>query len=187
MKSLFFSLFFSALLIFAGCSDNTTGVNQPTTSNKKIIKMLPKKGFNLGLQLSKSQRINGEQGGSILLIGDENSSDGNNVFYAADLQIPSGAFLGSVDFTITTDPQDAAIIFTPHMVFLRPLNLDLTFSDLDLSQIDLSNGNVGFYYVDDNDNYTPVENDGVHVNISTGTISVKNAQINHFSRYAFAQ
>lgn len=187
MKKIIFTILSVVLLIFAGCTDNVTSVNQPSSSsNKHILKIIGKDGLNLGLLNSKSKNISGELGGSLIYDG-RNNSENDPVSFFVVLTIPTDAFSGSTTFSITMDEQNASIVFTPHMVFNNPLNLDLTFTDLNLSSLDLTKGNVGFYYVDDEGNFTPVENSGIIVNTVTGTLGVINAKINHFSRYAFAQ
>ncbi|MCL5027849.1 MAG: hypothetical protein M1480_02385 [Bacteroidetes bacterium] len=186
MKKIIFAIFSVVLLIFAGCTDNVTSVNQPSSSNKHILKIIGKDGLNLGLLTSKSKNIIGELGGSIIYTG-RNHSENNPISFFAYLTFPKNAFIGRTDFTITMDEQNASVVFTPHMIFNRPLNLDLKFTGLDLSSLDLTKGNVEFYYVDDEGNFTPVANSGIFVNASTGTLGVINAKINHFSRYAFAQ
>ncbi len=178
----------SVLLFFAGCTDSGTSINQPASSSKKeLIKIPPKSGLTSELQISLSQLIDGDEGGSMILSNSYVSLNGNIVSINADLEIPEGAFNGNRNITMTADDQDAALDFSPHMVFDNPLTLTLTFTGLDLSSLGLSNGNVGFFYVDDSGNLTAVPNSGIFVNVNQGTIRVRNAQISHFSRYAFAQ
>ncbi len=188
MKKIILSIFSVALLIFAGCTENVTSVNTPVTSKKQILKVVGKDGLNLGLlnALTRTKSITGDLGG-FMFLGGRNNSENFPVSYFVTLTIPPKAFSGKTDISMTLDLENAAIVFTPHMVFNKPLNLNLTFTGLDLSSLDLSKGNVGFYYVDDEGNFTPVQNSGIIINSSTGTLGVLNAKINHFSRYAFAQ
>ena len=80
---------------------------------------------------------------------------------------------------------DAVVDLYPQMTFDNPLNLNLTFSGLDLTGVNPSE--VNFYYIDPDGNLEIAENDGITVDIANGTLSVKNAKIPHFSRYGFAK
>jgi len=182
-------LFLAASIIFmlAGCSENGTSVNQPTTNQKELIKLPAKASLSTELQTSVTQKIDGDEGGLMILSNSYLSQTGNIVSINAVLTIPEGAFEGNRNINITADNEYADIYFFPHMTFDQPLQLTLTFSGLDLSELGLSNGKVGFYYVDDQGNMTPVFNKGIIVNNITGTIMVLNAKLDHFSRYAFGK
>lgn len=187
MKSIIFLAAAALILLLAGCSENGTSVNQPTTSNKELIKLPPQKALSTELQFSVTKKVNGKKGGSILLAGSYFSLSGKLVVVTASLRFPAGAFEGEREITMTADDQYAAVSFYPHMVFEKPLNLTLMFAGLDLSDLNLSNGKVGFYYIDDQGNMTQIYNKGVVINNRLGSAMVLNARIEHFSRYAFAK
>ncbi|MCL5029168.1 MAG: hypothetical protein M1480_09130 [Bacteroidetes bacterium] len=186
MKKLFY-LFVLAGLFFFGCSDvGTNVVNQPVTSNKTILKMPAKSGLDSELGLSISKNIDGSTGGILVLTSGFKGDDGSKVGVFATLKIPRGAFDGNTLISMSADLEYAGLDFAPHMVFNKPLSLNLAFSGLNLEELGIKDGSVGFYNVD-NGNLIPVPNSGVFVNYETGTIRVVGAQIDHFSRYAFAQ
>ena len=187
MKKIFY-LLLTAGLFFFGCSDvGTNVVNQPASSNKTIVKIPAKSGHALVTDLSVSKNIDGSKGGIIILKTGFDAEDGNQVGVFATLKIPKNAFSGNTDISMAADQDYAGLIFAPHMVFNKSLNLNLTFTGLNFQELGIKNDKVGFYNIDDNGNLTPVPNNGVFINYATGTIKVVGAQIDHFSRYAFAQ
>ncbi len=186
MKQLLLAAVITGFFFF-GCSDVVTNTpNQPVTSKKTIVKLPAKTGLSKDGALSVTETVNGNKGGTMSLsgsLGDEEES----VSVSANLVIPSGAFDGRKDLIMTADESAAGLDFSPSMVFDKSLSLDLTYSGLDLKELGITRNSLGFYYVSSNGQLSPVPNDGITVNFRTGTISVTGAQIDHFSRYAFAQ
>lgn len=186
MKKLLLLLTFLGLII-AGCSDSSNNPVSIKPSQKNLIPLPEKSSLSVETQFSISKTINGEEGGSINLVRFYFSFRGKLVFVFAHLEIPKNAFSGFKTITLTTDDQFAAINFDPHIVFNTPLNLTLSYTGLDLSQMNLNSTNVGFDYFDDSGNSYPVENEGINVNLFHGSLSVINAKIHHFSRYGFSR
>jgi hypothetical protein len=71
------------------------------------------------------------------------------------------------------------------MTFSQPVILNYTITGVDLSGVNPDD--VNFYYVDTNGNLAPTVNDGVTVDLNSGTLNVVNAQLPHFSRWAYAR
>ncbi len=194
MKKLF--LFIAAIsLFYFGCTDvATNSINQPVNSSKKMIQLpaksapSSKSGLTIASAtgLSVSQKINGAIGDILFLSGNYTTLSGNKIFAIATLIIPSGAFNGRQTLTMACDNTYAGLDFSPSMTFNKSLYLTLSFTGLDLKSMGVTNSNVGFYYVDDSGNYTPIPNSGVFVDLKAGALTVIAAQIDHFSRYAFA-
>lgn len=161
MKKLLY-FFVIAGLFFIGCSDvGTNVVNQPVTSNKTIVKIPAKSGLDSELGLSISENIDGNKGGILVLTSGFNGDDGSQVGVFATLKIPRDAFDGSTTISMAADLQYAGLDFAPHMVFNKPLDLNLAFSGLNFKQLGISKSSVGFYNIDDSGNLIPVKNDGV--------------------------
>ncbi len=186
MKKLLLLLTFLGLII-AGCSDTSNNPVALKPSHKSLIPLPEKSSLSTETQFSVSKTINGEEGGTINLVRFYFSFRGNLVFVFAHLNIPANAFSGSKTITLTTDDQYAAVYFDPHMNFNIPLNLTLSYTGLNLAQMNLNTSNVGFDYFDDFGNAYPVENEGINVNLFHGSLSVINAKIHHFSRYGFSR
>ncbi len=187
MKSIIYIVAAAFILLLAGCSENGTSVNQPATQQKQLIKLPQKAGLSKATGLSITKKVNGSVGSSIVLRGSYLNSDGKLVTVYGSLKIPAGAFEGEREITMSAENEYAAVDFYPHMTFDKPLSLTLVFAGLDLSELNLSNGKVGFYYVDDRGNMTPIANKGIVVNNLLGSVMVLGARIDHFSRYAFAK
>ncbi|MGA7720603.1 MAG: hypothetical protein WCA84_05430 [Ignavibacteriaceae bacterium] len=194
MKKLYLFLA-TACLFYFGCTDvATNSVNQPVNSSKQMIqlpaKSAPSSKSGLTIEsatgLSVSQNINGALGDILFLSGNYTDVSGNKIFAIATLLVPGGAFNGSQTLTMACDNTYAGLDFSPSMTFNKSLYLTLSFSGLDLKSMGVTNSNVGFYYVDSNGNYTPIQNSGVFVDLKAGILTVIGAKIDHFSRYAFA-
>jgi hypothetical protein len=186
MKKLFFFLIAMGLFYF-GCTDvGTNNINQPATADKQVIQLPESAGLATESNLSVSDLVNGDQGDVLSLAGKYQNKAGDNILTIATLIIPRGAFDGKKNITMSVDQKYAGLDFSPSMIFEKSLSLTLSFTGLDLKSMGITNTNVGFYYVDDAGNLTPIQNLGVSVNFRVGSITVVGAKIDHFSRYAFA-
>jgi hypothetical protein len=177
------------LLLFAGCtqeSNITDPLNGIYDSQAKTIIMLPAKAdMNVEDVFSSSEDINGVSGGEIHLVKSYLASNGQTVNIDCRLTVPANlSFDDFRNITMQVGGQ-AAVDFYPSMTFDSPVILNFTVTGLDLSGINPNN--VGFFYVDQNGNLAPTVNDGVSVNLATGTLTVVNAQLPHFSRWAYAR
>ena len=186
MKKLYL-LIAAASLFYFGCSDvSTNNVNQPVNSGKQIIQLPAKAGMNVESVLSVSEKVNGSWGDILFLNGSYKDNNGNKIYTIASLIVPGGAFKGTKTLSMTCDQTFAGLDFAPSMTFDKPLYLTLSFTGLDLKSMGITNSDIGFYYVDDGGNLVPIQNSGIIVSLRTGTLTVIGAQIDHFSRYAFA-
>lgn len=178
---------FASLVIF-GCSDVGTNVNEPATLNSEHQLISLPANSNLSTEGSNSATgiFDKNNGGSLTINDSYTTHSGKTVTVSAELNIPAGAFDNNTQqITMTANEDYTSLTFDPHIVFNKPLSLTVTFSGLDLRSMIHLLTHLGFYYISDDGRLTPVENDGISINIFTGTISVRNAKIHHFSRYAF--
>jgi hypothetical protein len=143
-------------------------------------------GLNTETQISVSKEIDGSEGGNITLFNSYISQQGNTVTLSINLDIPKKAFDGVRTITIIADDQYAVLDCNPSMVFNKSLSLDFSYLGIDPSDLNLSNKHIGFFYLDNNGTFQPVSNSGVIVNPLNGQLSVKNAKIDHFSRYGWS-
>jgi len=189
-------LFIAAIsLFYFGCTDvATNNLNQPVNTQKQMIQ-LPAKSVSgaksdLSIEsassLTVTDNINGAIGDILFLNGNYTDINGNKIFASATLIVPGGAFDGSQTITMACDNTYAGLDFSPSMIFNKSLYLTLSFSGIDLKKMGVKNSNVGFYYVDGSGNYTPIPNAGIIVDLKSGILTVIGAEIDHFSRYAFA-
>jgi hypothetical protein len=69
------------------------------------------------------------------------------------------------------------------MVFNIPLSFTIRYIGIDLSKINPAT--VKFAYIASDGSLEYAVNDGIVIDLSTGTLQVINAKIPHFSRYGF--
>lgn len=72
------------------------------------------------------------------------------------------------------------------MQFDNALNLSLVFTNLDLNALDLTH-DVKFVFMGDDGTIELTQNDGVQIQLSIGALQVKNAKIEHFSRFGYSR
>lgn len=187
MKKAIFLLLLPLLLII-GCAESpVSSVPSENNDNYSLVKLPKKSNLSVETVFSKTALINGELGGTIR-IREFYISDGNQfVKIDAKLTIPKNAFTGSVNITMKIDDEYAAASFEPSMAFDKPLEFDLKINGLDLSQLDLTPGTYDFVYIADDGNIETILNDGIQVDSYLRGLTVHNAQLNHFSRYAFTR
>ncbi len=193
MKKLILTFTLAGLFLF-GCSDVGVNPKMPiNSSTASTTTTLNKKGPNKDIQthqfdmsllspVSVTQTINGEEGGTISL--EQKWLFGGT---SAKVSFPKNSFEGSKDITMMVDPLTATISFSPHIVFNKAVKLNLSFEGLNLEQLNLTKGKVYFYFQSDTGVLSLVENGGIKVKVKSGSVSVKNAQLHHFSRYLFAK
>jgi hypothetical protein len=149
----------------------------------KLITIPPRPGG--GPSFSVTETIDGNLGGVINLNEYYVTVDGDTVRIIVKLEVKRDSFSGSEDITITIDDVHAAVKFAPKMVFEIPVLLDVKYKGLDPDQLNLTYGNYEFLYIGDDGKTEMVPSNGVFVKQNIGQITVKKAQLSHFSRYAF--
>lgn len=177
------------LLSFVGCMQEnnvTEPFNAVEKTQAKTIIMLPDRSdISVEDVFSASQNISGVTGGEIHLVKNYVASTGQTVSIDCRLTVPANSsYTDSRNITLQVSDQ-AGVDFYPSMTFNQPVILNYTISGLDLNGVNPAD--VNFFYVDQNGNLAPTVNDGVSVNQTTGTLTVVNAQLPHFSRWAYAR
>ncbi len=185
MNKLLKTLLFSLVLLF-GCEQG--GIDVITVPveplhNLRIISLPSPAGSGVEDLHTEDKWINGESGG---WFSEQFSYEGGpweTVNITSTLHFPSNAFSGWKDITQTFNTETAAISFGPAMQFNSPVEYTLTIYGVDLTGIDPNT--LTFVYIDGNGNMYPCEYEYVTMDSSTGMLKVKNAELNHFSRYGF--
>lgn len=188
MKIALFSFLLSALLLL-GCNESPIQPEEPEIledQSYEIIQIPPR--ATGGPSFSATETIDGSKGGYIKIKESYITVDGDTVKIDVKLKLEEDCFSGNVEITVTVDDVYTAVKLTPPMVFNKPVELDIKYRGLDPDQLNLTSGNYEFLYIDDNGNTETVpSDDGVKVNEERGEISVEEAKLNHFSRYAFTR
>ncbi len=183
MKKLFVLAAFVGLFL-VGCQD--ASMNPVSPGNSQISSAKP-----LALvsnAYSVTQTIDGSQGGTIAFTKTNVGSNGVQVVNV-NLVFAPGAFEGQQDITVTADFNDASFSFYPHMVFDNnsKVTLNANYTGVDLTNLDLSDlPKIDFYYIGDDGSKELIKNNGTKIDLSSGSIGVKNAKLPHFSRYGWA-
>ncbi len=190
---------------FLSCSDTTlngpepdnNSVNYSEYSNSFQKENPQNRNFDYQNNREVSKVINGRIGGVIHLsaiykhhisrINKRRDYNLEIVTVNATLIIPPGAFEGIRRITLIDDYKTASIYCYPDMTFDKPLYMNLIFTGLNLSTLDLTENNVEFGYIRTDGTVDPCINDGITLNPLHGAVGVVRAQINHFSRYAFTR
>ncbi len=175
MKNLLTSILLLFAFILGGCQEESM-ITGPEDNAQ---------GTRLGkvTTLTKTQTINGNVGGLIILNGNYENASGRKINIDAKLEIPPNAFFGTKTITISTDSVIAGVHLNPSMVFNKALKLDLTFFNLDLYALGPINN---FSYIGNGYTY-PVQHEGIEKSYPLGKLKVKKAKIWHFSRYGFSR
>lgn len=172
-------------LFLVGCSDTPVSPVKNENHSYQLIKLPKKSDLAIENSYSVTKSIDGEEGGIIRLNESYVAADGHTVYIYVKLTIRNNSFPGVVDITITADDEYAAVEFNPEMTFNVPLELNLTFQGLDLDSLGLTTGDYDFVYIDDEGNVEVIGYNAIHVNEEWGKLWVTQADIPHFSRYAF--
>lgn len=172
------------LLVTSGC-EQVTDVNPPPQQilNKQLISLPLPSGMLIEDLHTEYKEINGAYGG---WFSEDFSYDGGpngNVNFHSTLHFYSGSFYGTQNIMQQFNTETAALIFGPSMQFNVPVEYTLTITGLDLTGVNPNT--LDFVYIDANGNMFYVEKDYVYMDSNIGLLKVKNAKLNHFSRYGF--
>jgi len=178
----------TALIIVAllfGCTPESN-VTSPENSIKQTAKLIKlpavKSGLKIESELNRYKDINGTNGGTFEESFEFQSVSGT-VLINSKLVFPAGAYSGVINISQTFNTETASLEFGPAMIFNTPVQYTLTVSGLDLTG--LTPDMLDFVYVAQDGSITGVEYDSITVNFATGTLTVNNALLHHFSRYGF--
>jgi hypothetical protein len=191
MKTSLLSFLLSALLLL-GCNDTPIqpdvpeGPEEPEELEIETFELIQIPTKPAGTPtFTSTETIDGSKGGQININEHYVTEDGDTITIIVKLKVKEDCFSGNREITVTVDDVYTAVRLTPPMVFDKPVELDVKYKGLYPDQLNLTSGNYDFLYIDDNGNTETVPSDGVKVKAEIGEISVKNAKLSHFSRYAF--
>jgi hypothetical protein len=172
-------------IFLLGCADIPVSPVKKSDHSYQMIKLPKKSALSVETIFSVTQTIDGDVGGIVRLSESYIAEDGHAVVIDIKLNIKHESFDGIVDFTITADDEYAAVVFSPSMVFNKPVELDLKFEGLELDSLCFTTGDYDFAFIDDQGNIDIIAYNAIHVNENQGKIWVTKADVPHFSRYGF--
>ena len=178
-------LLIPVMLIIVGCSQSVLEPIVPDAAAQKSVFQLPApSSLSIENEFSVNEVIEGSMGGMVKM-NESYSSESGQVTIKAKLKIPKDAFSGTRSIGYVVDGFDGSIDFSPGMTFNEELRFDIKFTGLDLTGLDPED--VHFLYVDQQGVTHPVEYSQLTVDTDKGILEVKDAVINHFSRYIWAR
>ncbi len=190
MKALLFILIFG-FAFFNGCVDSESIVApedtqiKMQTSGPNWITLPTREGFSVETIISKTKNINGSSGGEIIIDYSYNGGIHGEVKIIAKLSFRSGSFSGTKAITMTIDDVNGTITFSPSMNFNKDAELYLKLEGLNLYGI--NPGDIDFVYHNPSGGFAPIRYKEIKVDISSGTLELKEGNIPHFSRYGFCR
>ncbi len=185
MKMLNVIIFALASLIFFGCQEQNS-ILEPSSSfnNEVLTKKKPNSNTDIRSHYSKTYTINGKKGGKIRESHSWVDSLGNSIVMEATLNIPRGAFEGTLTFDIIFDLENLSVELYPSpFTFNKPVFLNLLFEGIDLSESDLNNMDFKYKSPDGKVYSVSYETKVIEQNY----LEIIQAQLPHFSRYGWTR
>ena len=172
-------------LFVVGCSEQTSvnsTANNVNVSEPSWITLPASNDLVVNAEWKVSKKITGSVGGYISK-GVSYSGVLGKITIQSRIDFSPNAFSGSPTITLTINDQNTSVQFGPSMEFIGDVYYNVTYTGLNLKGIDPST--VKFAYLATDGSVVYAKNEGIKVDLSTGTLSVYNALIPHFSRYGF--
>lgn len=190
MKRLFLFSFTALFLIFTACQDEGPILGPDFSQSQKISKAEPKwiglpqnAEAKLNKSFSTSEFITVAEGGQLLIDETYTTTEGETVHAYSSIFFSPGVVKNDVNITMIIDDQTGVSTFMPGQMFNSPAILNQTFTGLDLSGVDVNS--IQLYYMATDGTYEVMEYDQLIFDVETGTITVVNGKIPHFSLYGF--
>jgi len=183
----FLAIMIIGIFFFAGCSDKDSIVTPENnqTSAPNWITLPQSEGLSIENEFSITKNIKGKDGGELIIDKNYNAGPHGTVKIITKLKFYRNSFAGTKNITMTVDDVNGTITFSPSMIFDKPAELYVKLEGLDLSGIDPND--IDFVYYDLSGIYGPVERKEIIVDISSGTLELKEGKIPHFSRYGYSR
>ena len=188
------ALMVSFLLLFTiGCQEGSSLVGPENTSvsdqNQLDKKGKKDKKDKDSDKYSVSQLITAKTGGKITLKVDYKGEYlGKKVKKAkitAEIKFAPGTIDVDTEFTMTFNPEDGMISFSPGMQFNNTAPLTISVKGVDLKKMKIDKKSLGFVYFDAVGN--EVEVDSKKIWVKKDSFGILQVEIPHFSRYGFVK
>ena len=178
-------LFTALTFLIIGCSEETVVNSGPSQvqNDYKLIKLPAATGLQVNNIYSDSKQIDGSVGGTLSLNGSYSGGPFGTVTVTSTLVFPAWSFSGTKTISMTADDEYCASSFQPGMSFWKSGIYNITYTGVNLTGVNPST--VKFVYLKADGSLEYPSHEGITVDFSKGKISVKNAKLDHFSRYGF--
>ena len=184
------TLMISFLLLFTiGCQEGSSLVGPENTSVSGENQLDKKHKKDKKDKYSVSEVITAKTGGKITLKVDYKGEYlGKKVKKAkikAEIKFAPGTIDVDTEFTMTFNPEDGMISFSPGMEFNKTAPLTISVKGVDLKKMKIKKGELNFVYFDAAGN--KVEVDSKKIWIKKDSFGILQCEIPHFSRYGFTR
>jgi len=181
------TLSLASLLFFFGCdqgSELTSPISDSPTSKLSWIS-LPAPSGDLSVETikTKTKAINGDDGGTFYAAFNYRGGPFGRVRCSSQLVFSPGAFSGVKYIKKTFDSESTVMTLKPAMQFNAPVKYTLRYLGVDLS--DVNPETLDFVYIAPDGSYQPCEYESIDMDVATGLLIVRYAELDHFSRYGF--
>jgi hypothetical protein len=181
------TLSLASLILFFGCEKFSEPASPESTTPTKQLTLIsipePAGGLSVEALLTKYQKVDGDDGGYFQASFAYEGGPFGKVYCSSVLVFSPGAFNGVTEIQKTLDSETAVMTFGPSMQFDIPVTFSLKIAGLDLSSINQET--LDFVYIAPDGTYQNCEYAYVYMDVDSGTLVVRNAKLNHFSRYGF--
>lgn len=167
----------------AGCMSDNLVNTVPQTPGEQNLQWIGSSSSvaKVESEVTVSKAINGNSGGIISI-----TENLGGIEVKGTLTVPPGAYSGMQNISISFNENQYYQVYTPTpYTFKAPLILDLTYKNVDLNGVDISQ--VGFYYLGDNGVFYKAKYNSLVYDPDNQTLGIKGAEIPHFSRWGWAK
>ena len=176
-----------SFLLFFGCnqeSEITSPENNSTNSQLKLISLpTPSGGLGVETIMTKTKAINGDDGGTFYAAFSFRGGPFGRIRCSSQLVFSPGAFSGVKYIKKTFDSESTEMTLEPALQFSAPVKYTLRYLGVDLSNVNPET--LDFVYIAPDGTYYPCEYESIDMDVATGLIIVRYAELDHFSRYGF--
>ena len=180
------------MLIFTACENEgpITGPESPASQNQSKFQPkwigLPQNASNRLLKtFGTSQLITVANGGQLTIDETYTSTAGNQVHTYSSISLAPGCVQQDVTISMDIDDETGVSTFLPHQMFNFPAILNQTFTGLNLTGIDVSKIHLYYYGIDGT--WEIMQCDELRIDVATGTITMVNGRLPHFSVYGYGE
>jgi hypothetical protein len=178
------------MLIFSACQNEGPITGPESTASQGQAKFQPNwiglpqnASHKLLKAFSTSQLITVANGGQLTIDETYTSTAGNQVHTYSSIALAPGCVKQDVTISMDIDDATGVSTFLPHQLFNFPAVLNQTFTGLNLAGKNV--GNIHLYYYGTDGTWEIMPCDQLIVDVATGTITIVNGRLPHFSVYGY--
>jgi hypothetical protein len=190
MKRLLSLSLAALMLILSACQNEgpINGPESPASQNQAKFQPhwigLPQNASHQLLKtFSTSQLVTVANGGQLTINETYTSTAGTQVHTFSSIALAPGCVQQDVTISMDIDDVTGVSTFMPHQIFNFPAILNQTFTGLNLAGKDVSKIHLYYYGVDGT--WEIMQCDQLIVDVATGTITIVNGRLPHFSVYGY--